>query len=405
MVWAIATLMTLAVAGVILRGLLRAPKGIKTAELDVQVYKDQLQSLDSDVERGVVSRDEAEAARLEISRRLLAADQRAQSEVAVGAARVSKPALAGVVVFLLGGSLGLYAYIGSPKLPDQPLEARRVAARIAQQNRAHQAEAEAQVGTVDEPKVKAADLPKGYIKLIKRLRDAMKQRPNDIEGWKLLAVNEARLGNMHGAWKAKEKVIILLGDKAKGKDYAELAEYMIVAAKGYVSVEAEDALARALKLDVKSPRARYYSGLALAQNGKPEMGYRMWAALLQEGPADAPWIPLIRGQIGAMAQAAGINMADQNAPGPSADQVDAASQMSEAARQGMIKGMIKGLAERLDSKGGTPAEWARLIRAYGVLGEVAKASGSWKKARAAFAGDEAALGVLREAAQAAKVAN
>ncbi len=405
MIWAIEILMTLAVAGMILRAFLRVPKSVKTSELDVQVYKDQLQSLDSDVERGVVTGNEAGAARLEISRRLLAADKRAQSEVALGAGRVSKPFLAVIALFLLGGSLGLYAVMGSPNLPDQPLVARLEAERLARENRPNQAEAEAQINAAGGQQAAPADLPENYLKLIKQLRAAMKKRPDDIEGWKLLAANEARIGNMHGAWKAKEREIVLLGDKAKGQDYAELAEYMIVATKGYVSAEAEDALARALKLDVKSPRARYYSGLALAQNGQPDMAYRMWAALLKEGPADAPWVSLIRGQIGAMAQAAGINMTDQNAPGPSADQVEAAGKMSEADRQDMIRGMIAGLAERLDSKGGKPAEWARLIRAYGVLGETGKAAASWKKARTVFASDDAALAVLREAAQAAEVAN
>ncbi len=405
MIWAIVILMTLAVAWVILRAFLKVPDGANASELDVQVYKDQLQSLNSDVERGLVTGNEAEAARLEISRRLLAADKRAQNEVAAGTAPASKLFLVVVALFLLAGSLGLYQFMGNPELPDQPLAARLEAVRIARENRPHQIEAETQIGTADKSQISTADLPEDYLKLVKQLRETMKQHPNDIVGWELLAANEARIGNMHGAWQAKEKVILLLADKAEGKDYAELAEYMIIATKGYVSVEAEDALARALKLDVKSPRARYYSGLALAQNGQPDVAYRMWAALLEEGPADAPWMPLIRGQIGAMAQAAGINMADQNAPGPSADQVEAAGQMSEAERQDMIRGMIAGLAERLDTKGGAPNEWVRLIRAYGVLGETDKALGSWNKARDVFAKDAAALALLLEAAQAAGVAD
>jgi cytochrome c-type biogenesis protein CcmH len=180
---------------------------------------------------------------------------------------------------------------------------------------------------------------------------------------------------------------------------------MIIAAKGYVSGEAEEALANALKANATSPRARYYSGLALAQNGRPDVAYRMWIGLLEEGPEDAPWMPLIRGQIGPVARAAGINTADFDAPGPSADDVEAASQMSSTDRAEMIRGMVAGLAERLATEGGTPNEWARLIRAYGTLGETGKASVIWNEARETFADNADALAVLLEAAQAAEVAN
>jgi len=402
MIWIVSALMACAVVFVILQAFFAVPEAAKASELDVQVYKDQLQSLDSDLERGVLTADEAEAARLEISRRLLAADKRAQSEVAVGAGGVSKPALAIMAVFLLGGSFGLYALMGSPMLPDQPFAARQEAARIARLNRPNQVEAEAKVAALDLPR---DEVPADYLELIKKLRETMALRPNDPEGWKLLALHEARIGNLGAAWRAKDKVITLLGDAATAEDYAELAEYMIVAANGYVSVEAENALASALKRNAKSPRARYYSGLALAQNGRADVAYRMWVGLLEEGPEDAPWVGFIRDQIGAVARAAGIRMTDQNAPGPSAEQVEAAGDMTKEERQNMIRGMVAGLAERLATDGGKPAEWARLIRAYGTLGEMAKASDTWNEAQGIFGENPDAMAILLEAAQAAEVAN
>ena len=262
-----------------------------------------------------------------------------------------------------------------------------------------------QAETQIEAAAAASDVPADYLELIETLRETMKQHPNDVEGWKLLALHEARVGDLRAAWRAKDKVITLLGDAASGGDYAELAEFMIVATNGYVSTDAEVALAKALKRNAKSPRARYYSGLALAQNGRPDVAYRMWVGLLEEGPEDAPWIGLIRGQIGAVARAAGINTVNPDAPGPSSEQVEAAGQMTAEERQEMIRGMVAGLAERLVAEGGTPAEWARLIRAYGTLGETGKASKSWAEARKVFDGNADALAVLLEAAQAAEVAN
>ena len=402
MIWIVSGLMACAVIFVILRAIFAVPAATKASELDVLVYKDQLQSLDSDLERGVVTAGEAEAARLEISRRLLAADKRAQSEVTADARGVSKLALAVMAVFLLGGSFGLYGLMGSPKLPDQPLAARQEAARIARFNRPNQATAEAEIATLELPR---EEVPADYLELIKNLRETMAFRADDAEGWKLLALHEARIGNLAAAWRAKDRVITLLGDAATAADYADLAEFMIIATNGYVSVEAEGALASALKRNAKSPRARYYSGLALSQNGRPDVAYRMWIGLLEEGPDDAPWIPLIRDQIGAVARAAGIRITDRNAPGPSAQQVEAAGDMTVEERQEMIRGMVAGLAERLATNGGAPNEWARLIRAYGTLGEMAKASTIWNEAREVFGENAEAMAVLREAAQAAEVAN
>ncbi|MBL4749397.1 MAG: c-type cytochrome biogenesis protein CcmI [Amylibacter sp.] len=409
MIWIVSGLMACAVVFVILRAFFAVPDRAKASELDVQVYKDQLQSLESDLERGVVTSGEAQAARLEISRRLLAADKRAQGEVTAGAGGVSKLALTIMIVFLLGGTFGLYGVMGSPKLSDQPLAARLEAARIARANRPNQAEAEAEIAALVSTGEIAGgnpdEVPAEYLELVTKLRETMKLRPNEVEGWKLLSLHEARIGNLGAAWRAKDRVITLLGDAAKAEDYADLAEFMIVAANGYVSVEAEEALANSLKRNAKSPRSRYYSGLALAQNGRADVAYRMWIGLLEEGPEDAPWIALIRGQIGAVARAAGIRMTDQNAPGPSAEQVEAAGDMTAEERQDMIRGMVGGLADRLATDGGKPVEWARLIRAYGTLGETGKASDIWNEAQEVFSENAEALALLREAAQAAEVAN
>ena len=87
------------------------------------------------------------------------------------------------------------------------------------------------------------------------------------------------------------------------------------------------------------------------------------------------------------------------APGPDADQVRAAQEMSEADRQEMIRGMVAGLAERLATDGGTPEEWARLISAYGVLGEMAQAQAIYQEALTVFAGVPEALQLIEAGAE------
>lgn len=60
----------------ILAPLLRGSRpGAERASFDQAVYRDQLQELDRDIERGLLTPEEAAATRLEVQRRILAADR------------------------------------------------------------------------------------------------------------------------------------------------------------------------------------------------------------------------------------------------------------------------------------------------------------------------------------------
>jgi cytochrome c-type biogenesis protein CcmH len=407
MFWLIVAGMTILTAVAVIWPLLQAGRSVpKGAELDLQVYKDQLSEVDREVDRGVLSQAQADAARLEVSRRMLEADKRVQLEVK--AERTSRGitfVTTGVIALaLIGGAFGLYGLIGSPGVPDQPLMARIEAAQVARANRPGQAAAEAAAPRQE------TEIAADYLALIEKLRAAVASRPTDMQGQRLLVHHEANTGNFAGARKAQQQVIALLGADADANDFTDLAEFMILAAGGYVSPEAETALSDALKRDSKLPRARYYSGLFLAQTGRPDIAYRMWINLLEEGPQDAPWVEVIRLQIPDVARAAGVRLPDfakprGNLSGPSAAQVGAAESMSEAERQDLIGNMVQRLSERLATEGGEPVEWARLIRAYGVLGETAKASAIWNEARETFKETPQALNMLEDAARAARIIN
>ncbi len=400
MFWPVAVGLVLLSLLVVARVLLRRDQVVAgAAELDLQVYKDQLAEVERDVARGVLGEADAEAARTEVARRILAADKRAGREAkGTGADRTATFTSIGFVGLVLAGSLALYSQMGVPGAQDQPLEARIRAAQEARANRPGQEVAEANT-----PR-REVEVDAEYEELVAQLREVVKTRVDDAQGFRLLANHEARLGNFTEARIAQQRVLELVGDKATEADYTDLAEIMIIAAGGYVSLDAEDALAQAINMNPKSQRARYYSGLALAQNGRPDIAYRMWEGLLQEGPGDAPWIPLIQAQIGAVAQAAGISRTDLNAPGPTAEDIENTAEIPDDDRQQMIRGMVTGLAERLATEGGTPAEWARLIRAYGVLGETGKANAIWNEAQSVFDGNTEAMTLLREAAESAEVA-
>ena len=400
MIWFLGSAACLVCTGFIVRSILQPQTiDISAASKDLALYKDQLREVDSDLARGVLSETESESARLEISRRILAADKRAQMETLANPAPsiINKLLAAFVILTVLTGSLGIYANLGEPNLPDRPLVARLAAAQEARAQRLSQEDAEVQV-----PDEKI-NIPEDYLKLVKRLREAIKKRPNDEQGLRLLALHEFRIGKYRAARKAHTRIMKVVGDKVTAKDYIDFAEVMIFATNGYVSPEAEITLSQALKLKPNDGRTRYYSGLAMAQNGRADVAYRLWEGLLKEGPQDAAWIPLIKSQIDDVARLAGINMSNRPLPGPTTDQINAASEMTKEDRKKMIRGMVAGLGERLATNGGTMNEWARLIRALGVLGETARASEIWNEAKDVFSDNPKALNLLLEAAQAAEI--
>jgi cytochrome c-type biogenesis protein CcmH len=371
----------------------------------MQVHRDQLREVEADVARGILSEPEAKATRLEISRRLLAAAAAESAEGAAGAApdRVTRVAAPAMIVAALLATGGLYALLGAPGLPDQPLAARQAREAAARADRPGQAEAEAmaaRAGAAGTP----ADAGAEDLALVARLEAALKSRPDDLEGHRLLARSLAGLGRWPEARAAQERVVELLGDDAAAPDLVDLAEMRILAAGGYVSPEAEAALARALKLDPGDPAGRYYSALTLMQGGRPDLAWRIWSNLVAEGPLDAPWIAAAEAGAAEAARMAGIAPPTGAGPGPTAADIAAAESMQPDDRQSMIAGMVDGLAARLAAEGGPPEDWARLIRSLGVLGRRDEAQAILAEARQTHAGDAQGLAAIEAAAAEAGLA-
>jgi cytochrome c-type biogenesis protein CcmH len=285
---------------------------------------------------------------------------------------------------------GLYARLGAPGAPDQPLAARLAALAEARAARPTQAEVEAAAAAPAAAAAAAPDAPPEDLALVERLRATVAGRPDDVEGHRLLARSEAALGRWSAARAAQQRLVDLLGPDAATQDLVDLAEFMILAAGGYVSPEAEDRLAEVLARDPAHPVARYYSGLALLQAGRADLAFPIWARLLEEGPPDAPWVRPIAMRIDEVAALAG-----RPAP-PLPD--DAAAGLDAADRAAMIEGMVAGLADRLAADGGPPEDWARLIRSLGVLGRADEATAILREARETFAADPAARTLLDAAA-------
>ena len=390
--WTIAILMLLAAAWVILRPLLGAGSDAGTAREnpDVAVYRDQLKELDADVARGVLSTADAEPTRAEIGRRLLAAAS-TMTETGQRAPRRGNAALIPVLVAVMAfGSLGIYAALGNPGMPDQPLASRDPAGPP----RPSQAEAVARMAdALAENRVTPS--PRDA-ELLTQLQNVLETR-KDPRGFGILAQSLISLRDYPAAAAALSEVVTLKGDQATAADFTNLAEVMVYAAGGYVSPEAEDVLAEALQRDITDRRARYYSGLALAQGGKPELAMSLWAGLINEGPPDAPWKADIREDIRQLAARANLPLPEGMLRGPTQEDIEAASDMAAEDRMEMIRGMVSQLEDRLATEGGDASEWARLIRSLTALGETDRAATIAAEARDTFAGNAAALAVINAA--------
>lgn len=388
--WLISALIGLISLAALLRPMMRnTTTGAKnSAASDLSVYRDQLRELEADVARGILAEEEAETSRVEISRRILAADARKSSQTSKAPQNATVGLVTGLAL-LAAITLFTYFQIGAPGAPDQPLQARL-------DNRLDQATAEARFKEMSQSAPRALD--ERETELLDQLRAALKERPDDLTGHRLLVQTLSSIEDFGPAWAAQVEVIRILGEEATSDDYGQQAELMIFAAGGYVSPTAEDVLAAALERDPTNQRARYYSGAALAQNGLPDNAMEIWANLISEGP-EAAWKEPVREQMRALNANTGIPLPPGVAKGPSQEDIEAAQQMTEEDRQEMIRGMVEGLNARLAEEGGPPTDWARLITALTVLGQTDRARAIYEEALVDFADNPDAINLLNEAAQ------
>jgi cytochrome c-type biogenesis protein CcmH len=336
---------------------------------DVAVYRDQLDEIARDEATGLIPERDAEAARIEVSRRLIAAADAAPTVVVEGSARRRRVAAVAALVLLPLGAASLYLKLGAPQVPDAPHAAR-------QDTRPDQ---------------------RPVAELVGRVEAHLEQNPDDGRGWEVLAPVYMRLGRFDDAIRARRNALRLLGDSADRS--ADLGEALTAAASGVVTADAKAAFERALAQDGKSFKARFFLGLAAEQDGRRDEAAATWRALLAESPADAPWRALVEEslqRVDPKTTKPAPAVQAPAAPAPSPEDIAAADKMAPQQRDQMIRGMVARLAERLAREGGDVDGWLRLMRAYMVLGDRDKARAAAGDARKALTGDPDKLRRLDE---------
>lgn len=392
--WIICIILALVVGALVVAPLWRADQAPESSA-DVAFYRAQLDELDRDVARGVIAQDDAGQSRIEISRRLLAADKDAGAMLTTQ----KSPAIAAMSLAVIGvvGLLGYFG-LGAAGYPDLPLKARLAASEDMRTNRPSQTAMAAAA-----PAVPSVDLPEDYLASVTQLRAVVPTRGDDLQGWELLAYHEAQVGNFQASADAQARVITIKGNAADPADTHRLLDLMVTAAGGLVSPEAED-LARALfNANDNDLVARYYLGELYNQTDRPDVALRMWRSVVSDGDPTTYHTTAARAQIEDAALRAGEKYTLPEERGPSAEDIANASDLSAEDRTAMITNMVANLAERLADEGGPASEWARLINAYGVLGNTDAAKEVWLEAREVFAASNSAMATLRAAADRAGV--
>lgn len=334
-----AILLALLVLAVVLLPLLRGGASAPSRELfDRAVYRDQIAELEREQARGLIAPTEADAARLEIQRRLLRAEG-GPAEARAG----RNPALALVLALLAASGAGLiYLSTGTPGLPAQPFAQR-----------------------TPDPEEQA--LRQGLAQLERRVQEA----PQDGDAWLLLARTRGALAQWRAADEAWRRALTLVPITPDLR--AAALEASVLAAEGTISPAATEGFARVLAEEPDNPIARFYLAAAAAQDGRQQEAITAWLALAADLPAGLTIRDEIARRVAIAARAAGI--ATPALP-PPAEPPDA------QARQEMIRGMVDRLAARLEAEPNDADGWQRLGRAWGVLGEREKSIAAYARAGA-----------------------
>ncbi|WP_426610039.1 c-type cytochrome biogenesis protein CcmI [Bradyrhizobium sp. McL0616] len=358
--WFVFALMTVAAIFAVLWPLGRDGRAQNQGS-EVAVYKDQLAEVVRDLAAGLIAAPEAEAARVEISRRLLAA---AGSEAALAPKSNLNWRRAAAVLALVGLPLiaiGVYTPLGSPRLQDFPL---------AQRERGS-----------------GSGMAQSLENLVEQVQQHLDKNPTDGRGWNVLAPVLERLGRFDDAVRAYRNSITYNGESAERR--SDLGEAISAAASGVVTAEAKTEFERAHTLNADDPKANYFLGLAAEQDGRKDDAVNIWRALLAKAPADAPWRRLVQSSLARVG--GGSTM-----PALSDETITASKDMNEGDRGTMIRGMVERLATRLKQNGDDVDGWLRLVRAYLVMGDRDKAVGASTDARQAVANDAERLRQLNE---------
>ena len=241
-----------------------------------------------------------------------------------------------------------------------------------------------------------------------------KREPNSAEAWTALGAARFDLSDFAGAAAAYEKAVAISPESAGL--WSALGEARVMGSNSDpMPANALEAFNKAIALDAKDPRARYFLAVKKDIGGDHKGAIEDWFALLADTPQGAPWEADLRRTIEQVGQIHKVDVATRLAntqarpltanempvaaraiPGPSRADMEAASQLPKGQQDQMIEGMVSGLEAKLKANPADVDRWIMLMRSRMTLGETAKAAQALKDGIAA---NPAAAGRLKAQGQ------
>jgi cytochrome c-type biogenesis protein CcmH len=367
--WAVLAVLTAIIITVVCLPLVR-PKGEQThaAQSDAEIYKAQLSEIEDERKRGILTESEAEAARIEVSRRLLRSAEKGDKTSEAGAAvRENDRALVVVSVLVPALALGGYLIFGTPNMPQQPY-----AARFDQSPEAQR-----------------------VTEMVERVEDRLREHPEDGAGWDVIAPVYLRQQQYHDAVFAFQQALRLNGESAARLE--GLGEAMVLRDNGQVNETARMAFSEALKRNPESLKAQFWLAVSDEQDGNLRQAADAYKKIMEASPEGAPWRAMVGTRLAVVQQQ--LDPGGARAPALSPEMMRSAENMSREERAQMIENMVAGLADRLEADGSDLDGWLRLMRAYKVLGKSGEAKQAAASARENFREDPNALQRINDAAR------
>lgn len=272
MIWTVFAAMFLLAGAIILLPLYRTRSfaADRRGGEALDVYRQQLDELERDLSSGLLEEEEAQTARLEIHRRMLAVSSEDAGGDATG---LSRKIATGVALLVLAAATAFYVERGEPGLVSLPLERGAGAAPQFQ-------------------------LPPAMGKIEDRLAQLeakLAGQPDNLEGWSMLARSYRMLGRISDAAGAYGRAIALAPDDIELRLIQ--AELLVEVLDGLVGPAAQLVFRKIQQIDPGHPVPRFYLGLAQQQNKNTRGALEIWQALEADSPEDAPWLPALRTRI------------------------------------------------------------------------------------------------------------
>lgn len=259
-----------------------------------------------------------------------------------------------------------------------------------------------QEGETASPSVVAADP-------VSALESDARANPQDAGAWQRLGFSLYDAGRFAESAEAYAKATELSPKQAVL--WSSLGEALVMASeRDPMPARARDAFAKAIALDAKDPRARYFQAVEKDLSGDHKGAVDAWLALLADTPAGAPWEADLRrtieqvgkiNKIDVAARLAAVESKQPNPapshpafdaiPGPSQEQLASAGSIPPSEQRAMAEGMVAKLEGRLRTNPGNVEGWIMLMRSRKTLGQDAAAAKALTDAVAANPGRRAEL--------------